>query len=120
MLSCRICLSPPEKFETLCHIHMSEPLTDRLDDERAHQVRSARGQGRMKELHALLWRAGLRASSLTTANIHGLCFWTCAMLDFDERAIAGARAARTVYMRNLLWLMLRESPAVCMQHSVKR
>jgi hypothetical protein len=39
------------------------------------------------------------------------------MLEFDERTIAGeARFKSVLNMRNLIWLMLLESPAVCMQH----
>jgi hypothetical protein len=97
---------------------MGEPtLTDRLHEERAHTVRPNRGQGRMKEVHNLLGRAGVRQSSLFSIDMHGLCFWTCCMLEFDERTIAGeARHNSVLNMRNLLWLLLTESPAVCMQY----
>jgi hypothetical protein len=92
-------------------------LGDRLDEDRAHTVRPNRGRGRMKEVHSLLARAGVRQSSLFSIDMHGLCFWTCAMLEFDERTIAGeARFKSVLNMRNLVWLMLRESPAVCMQY----
>jgi hypothetical protein len=71
----------------------------------------------MKEVHALLGRAGVRQSSLFSIDMYGLCFWVCAMLEFDERTIAGeARHNSVLNMRNLIWLMLSESPAVCMQY----
>jgi hypothetical protein len=96
---------------------MEPAIGDRLRSERALVVgRSDHGRGRMKEVWALLGRAGVRQSSLQTADMHGLCFWTCCMLEFDEREIAGeARRNSVLNMRNVIWLMLTESPAVCMQ-----
>jgi hypothetical protein len=96
---------------------MEPAIGDRLRSERALVVgRSDHGRGRMKEVVALLGRAGVRHSSLQTADMHGLCFWTCAMLEFDERALAGeARRNSVLNMRNVIWLMLTETPAVCMQ-----
>jgi hypothetical protein len=89
-------------------------LGDIQDDERA--PKPDRGRGRMKEVIGLLGRAGVRQSSLSGVDMHGLCFWTCAMLEFDERSLAGeARRNSVLNMRNLIWLMLTESPAVCMQ-----
>jgi hypothetical protein len=71
----------------------------------------------MKEVHNLLGRAGVRQSSLFTSDMHGLCWWTCCMLEYDQHTIAGeARFKSVLNMRNLLWLMLTESPAVCMQY----
>jgi hypothetical protein len=59
----------------------------------------------------------VRQSSLFSSDMYGLCFWSCAMLEFDERTIAGeARFKSVLNMRNLIWLMLTESPAVCMQY----
>jgi hypothetical protein len=95
---------------------MEPTLGDRLRSERALVGRSDHGRGRMKEVWALLGRAGVRQSSMQSVDMHGLCFWTCAMLEFDEREIAGeARRNSVLYMRNVIWLMLTESPAVCMQ-----
>jgi hypothetical protein len=96
---------------------MEPALGDRLRSERALVVgRSDHGRGRMKEVVALLGRAGVRQSSMQSVDMHGLCFWTCAMLEYDEREIAGeARRNSVLNMRNVLWLMLTESPAVCMQ-----
>jgi hypothetical protein len=96
---------------------MEPAIGDRLRSERALVVgRSDHGRGRMKEVVALLGRAGVRQSTLQSVDMRGLCFWTCAMLDYDEREIAGeGRRNSVLNMRNLIWLMLRESPAVCMQ-----
>jgi hypothetical protein len=96
---------------------MEPTIGDRLRSERALVIgRSDHGRGRMKEVVALLGRAGVRQSSLQSADMHGLCFWTCAMLEFDERALAGeARRNSVLNMRNVIWLMLTESPAICMQ-----
>jgi hypothetical protein len=96
---------------------MEPAIGDRLRSERALVVgRSDHGRGRMKEVVALLGRAGVRHSSLQSADMHGLCFWACAMLEYDEREIAGeARRNSVLNMRNVIWLMLTESPAVCMQ-----
>jgi hypothetical protein len=55
-------------------IHMEPTLTDRLDEERAHTVRPNRGRGRMKEVHSLLGRAGVRQASLFSSDMYGLCF----------------------------------------------
>jgi hypothetical protein len=96
---------------------MELTLGDRLDEDRAHTVRPNRGRGRMKEVHNLLGRAGVRQSSLFSSDMYGLCFWTRCMLEFDERTIAGeARFKSVLNMRNLIWLLLTESPAVCMQY----
>jgi hypothetical protein len=90
-------------------------MTERLLDDSRHTGHSDRGRGRMKEIHSILHLAGVR--SLSSATMHGLCFWTAAMLKHDARTIVGEDRLNSVMnMRNLLWLMLRESPAVCMQH----
>jgi hypothetical protein len=95
----------------------SPTLGDQLDEDRAHTVKPNRGCGRMKEVHSLLARAGVRQSSLYSADMYGLCWWTCCMLEFDQHTIAGeARCNSVLNMRNLVWLMLTESPAVCMQY----
>jgi hypothetical protein len=91
-------------------------LGDIQDDERAHMHKPDRGRARQKEVIGLLGRAGVRQSTLNGEDVHGLCFWVCLMLEFDERSLAGeARRNSVLNMRNLIWLMLVESPAVCMQ-----
>jgi hypothetical protein len=95
----------------------SADLTEKLHDGNAHLVHRERGRGRMKEVLNLLCLAGARSSSLTGASIYGLSFWACTMLDYDERCIAGeGRRNSVMNMRNLLYLLLIESPAVCLQH----
>jgi hypothetical protein len=95
---------------------MEPPLADQLLSERALMGRSDHGRARMKEVVALLARAGVRQASMRSPDMHGLAWWTCCMLDYDERVLAGeARRASVLNMRNLIWLMLTDSPAVCMQ-----
>jgi hypothetical protein len=56
--------------KTLRPVQMDKTLTDQLDDEQAHQVRSERGRGRMKELHVRAALAGWSASIIAISGGH--------------------------------------------------